>query len=98
MGAFICDKCNSVENTATGHYWDRNMDYIVEEQRGLALCSACGPHKHVSGKQEPKGKWHGRFKRVVLTAEMIANKEYDVSDLMHTRALDKLIVESKGIK
>jgi len=47
MGAFVCDKCGCLENTALSNYW-------VREEGSPALCSACDPEI---------GKWHGTFPR-----------------------------------
>jgi len=47
MGAFVCDKCGCLENTALSNYWTR-------EEGSPALCSACDPEI---------GKWHGAFLR-----------------------------------
>lgn len=49
MSLFVCDECETVENTATSRYWLRNVD-----GDGRALCSACDPEI---------GRWHGMFPR-----------------------------------
>lgn len=48
MGLFICEKCEAVENTALGYYWEA----LVSDTEKRKLCSQCH-----------SGKWHGRFPR-----------------------------------
>ena len=48
MPLFVCDECNSVDNTAVTHYWRSKMEETP------ALCSACDPEL---------GRWHGIFER-----------------------------------
>jgi len=48
MPLFVCDECNSVDNTATSHYWQSHMAGTP------ALCSACDPKS---------GRWHDIFER-----------------------------------
>jgi len=39
----------------------------IEDRKGLALCSACGPQKFSDGRPNEKmGEWHGQFDRVYL--------------------------------
>ena len=49
MSLFVCQECNTIENTALSNFWGRAMVFD-----GRALCSACDP---------AIGKWHGKFDR-----------------------------------
>lgn len=49
MSLYVCEECRTIENTALGLFWTRNV-----EGDGRALCSACAPEI---------GEWHGRFDR-----------------------------------
>jgi hypothetical protein len=49
VSLYVCEKCNTIENTALANFWPRRL---VND--GKALCSACDP---------AIGKWHGRFDR-----------------------------------
>lgn len=56
MSLFQCEKCGVIENTSTGHYWNRDSKYlrdIMGDDFGKALCSECGPEK----------KWHDYFEK-----------------------------------
>jgi len=48
MSTFICEKCGSVENTATSNYWVQQLD---DE---MFLCSECDPDIR---------KWHNKFEK-----------------------------------
>lgn len=62
MPMFVCDSCNSVENTALGVYWTKDMGLFGEEFNGKALCSECSPETYYDGSINKRGgKWHGRF-------------------------------------
>lgn len=76
MSMFVCDKCNTLENTALGHYWGRNSNYFGEELKGLALCSECTPKFYNDGSPCRKGgKWHGKFpKRQYTGKEEVINR------------------------
>lgn len=65
MGVFVCDECNTVENTALGHYWARSIiDFKDTTKNGKALCSACTPAEYVDGSSTINGSvWHNRFER-----------------------------------
>lgn len=63
MPLFVCEKCQTIENTALSNFWTRHLigggEFIFGEEsdlsaRTLALCSACDPKI---------GEWHGRFPR-----------------------------------
>ncbi len=68
MGLFVCAKCNTIENTALGHYWSHNYPENYkwtkenEQFKGKPLCSECMPTEfsngHLTG---ATGKWHGRW-------------------------------------
>jgi hypothetical protein len=68
MGLFICEKCQSVENTALGRWWSRADKYIWGETAGTALCSACTPAQFADGSPSRGGRWHGEFPRRRATA------------------------------
>lgn len=78
MPAFVCDICEGVDNTATGHYWDRHHDYFgVPELVGKALCSECTPSTFKNGvPNEDGGKWHGRFPKRKATEEGVKSGYY----------------------
>lgn len=66
MPIFVCDECNTMENTALGHYWARSIiDFKDESKNGKALCSACVPSEYSDGSISSKntGEWHDRFER-----------------------------------
>lgn len=66
MSLFVCDKCDTIENTALGLYW---RGHRHEAWFGIpnhsALCSACMPTHFLNGAvhREGTGEWHGQFKR-----------------------------------
>lgn len=76
MPLFVCDACETVENTALGHYWNRDDARWPPEVRGKALCSACGPTRYPNGSPTGLGRWHDRFTRArpEQTAEMVAQR------------------------
>lgn len=47
MGAFVCDSCGCLENTALSNYW-------IRKKGSPALCSECDPKIK---------RWHGCFER-----------------------------------
>lgn len=54
MSMFVCDNCDTYENTALGSYWGR--------EEGQRLCSACSP--------ERGQRWHRKFPRTqVISGE-----------------------------
>jgi hypothetical protein len=64
MSLFVCDKCGCVDNTATGHYWCKDMDMFEDPTlKGLALCSECAPDKFSDGSSSELGKWHSKFEK-----------------------------------
>lgn len=68
---FQCENCGCKENTALSDQrfvWHEEYDWTgIEDRKGKALCSACGPAKFKSGEPtEYGGKWHGVFERVYL--------------------------------
>lgn len=88
VSIFQCEKCGCGENTALGRYHTRNMDIWAEENRGLALCSACSPTQYASGekvggmKKDRVGSWHGKWSQTFYPkGEMSTNK---VGNLIHT--------------
>jgi hypothetical protein len=65
MGVFVCDSCESVENTALGHYWSRGLGLYDPDVDRNALCSECMPAQYKDGKHNKDGgKWHGKFPKV----------------------------------
>jgi len=74
MPLFVCDNCDTIDNTALGHFWSRHdAEMFAPEYVGKALCSACAPRTYRSGEpSQNSGQWHGRFKQVKATAEYIA--------------------------
>lgn len=57
MPLFACSKCETVENTATGHFWFNQL-------KGLpVLCSECGE----------AGVWHGKFRQRKADATCFVN-------------------------
>lgn len=57
MPLFACSKCETVENTATGHFWGRQMQGLP------VLCSECGE----------AGVWHGKFRQRKADATCFVN-------------------------
>lgn len=66
MPLFICDNCDTIENTACCWYWSRNDKSLGHD--GRALCSVCEP---------TIGKWHGRFPRQFATEETVKSAKAD---------------------
>ena len=54
MPLYMCSKCGSVDNTATGGFWHQEYKAIKAKQPVEPLCSACNPDM---------GKWHDQFPR-----------------------------------
>ena len=54
MPLYACSKCQTVENTALGGYWEQQIDAAEAGKQHEPLCSGCDPKI---------GKWHGRFPR-----------------------------------
>jgi len=75
MSLFQCQNCGCCENTACA-----SQGFVVmadcfdwagmEEKRGMALCSACGPTRYADGKPTRYGKWHEKFARAFLPKGM----------------------------
>jgi len=64
MPLFVCDECNSVDNTATGFYWAKGLVKFAEDRKnGKALCAACTPTHFEDGTPTHLGEWHGLFER-----------------------------------
>lgn len=64
MSLFVCDECNSVENTAIGIYWGRKLlKFADESKNGKGLCSACAPTHFSDGSPTNLGTWHDYFER-----------------------------------
>ena len=66
MSLFVCSKCHCIENTALCSYHSRKrvelFNWIgLEEYKGKALCSECGPLLYRDGTPTRLGKWHGKF-------------------------------------
>jgi len=78
MGLFVCQECKSIENTACGLWWSRNMSMWPPDVVGKALCSACAPKENSDGTATRYGKWHNRFPRKKATradADRVYNPE-----------------------
>lgn len=73
MPLFICDECDTIENTSLGHYWARDLKMFDDESKnGKALCSACTPPFYVSGRPSRHGgRWHNMFSREIATEEAL---------------------------
>ncbi len=72
MPLFVCDECQTIENTATGHYWMRDESCFADEsKKGKALCSACTPPMYRDGSSVEYSGWHGKFPREIATAELL---------------------------
>lgn len=77
MGRFICDECDVLENTARGHFWESrgesgNYDWFSDTSKNSkALCSQCMPSLYKDGKYTGRGKWHGHFKRTIMTEKYL---------------------------
>lgn len=54
MPLYMCRKCGSVDNTATGGYWAQQMNAHDAQRQHEPLCSACDP---------AVGSWHNLFPR-----------------------------------
>jgi hypothetical protein len=80
MPLFICDKCDTIENTALGRFWG------VKYKGGDALCSACMPELRYRDYAKG-GKWHGRFKRKKATLESL--KKEDLSNFIYLGRFEK---------
>lgn len=64
MPLFICEQCQTIENTATGRWWTRNSRNMwSKDNEGKALCSVCAPPKYVDGTRTEFGVWHDKFPR-----------------------------------
>ncbi len=95
MPVFICDNCHTIENTATGHYWSRNhKDITHKDDLGKAVCSACPPPRYSDGKLMSGGKWHGRWKQEILTAEMLINGIHKPDHFMPSKGLEEVMKEA----
>ena len=78
MGLFVCDKCHSIENTATSYYSlnHRNERHFEDVPKGMCLCSACTPLTFKSGAATKyKGKWHNTFPRDIATSLYVGEME-----------------------
>lgn len=54
MPLYMCTACGSVDNTATGGYWEQELRAYKAGKKFEPLCSACNPDI---------GAWHGKFER-----------------------------------
>lgn len=69
MSSFVCAKCNTVDNTATGLYWERNQPQIYQwdtnnyAYKGKPLCCLCAPKLHSDGTRTEYGRWHNKFEQ-----------------------------------
>lgn len=67
MSLYQCQRCGCIENTACGHYHCRTTDLFTDflpgTEKGMKLCSECGPRKYASGKPTEYGKWHNHFEK-----------------------------------
>jgi len=69
MALFVCDACGCLDNTARGHFWDRNSaKSYAPEYVGKALCCECGPPTFIDGKPTGYGTWTGRKPKQLATA------------------------------
>lgn len=62
MPLYRCTKCNIVENTALGGYWQQQMMAQRAGTKHEPLCSQCDPNI---------GQWHDKFPREAVTAEWL---------------------------
>lgn len=83
MPLFVCDNCESIDNTACGGtYWTRHINVWPEEVAGRALCVECTPDHYIDGtKYDNGGKWHNVFEKVTATPEII--KEYGQDNFIY---------------
>ena len=58
MPLYRCTKCDVVDNTATGGYWEQQLAAVKSDKPFKPLCSQC----HT-------GKWHGSFERKGITGD-----------------------------
>lgn len=66
MPLFVCENCQTVDNTALGFYWPRpytKWDKEFKNLNGKALCSCCIPNKFSDGSinENYNGEWHNKF-------------------------------------
>ena len=66
MGIFVCDKCDCMENTTQGQYWDKDYPgQYPPEYQGKALCSECASPTFADGTSTGIGRcWHGKWPKV----------------------------------
>ncbi len=74
MPLFVCDNCDTIDNTACAHFWSRHdAEMFAPEFVGKALCACCAPQQYLNGKPTTfDGQWHGRFPQQKASAEYIA--------------------------
>lgn len=63
MSLYRCTRCDAIENTATGGYWEQEMAAYQREEKVAPLCSECFT-----------GKWHGQFPKRGITAEWLQDR------------------------
>lgn len=59
MPLYRCTKCDVVENTACGGFWQQQMKAHEDGVKHEPLCSQCDPEI---------GEWHGKFPRQGVTS------------------------------
>lgn len=79
MPLFVCDRCDTIENTALGFYWGKwNYGWKDETLNGKALCSGCSPTQLADGTRNKRGGgWHGQFPREIATEAKLLKSGLD---------------------
>ena len=92
MPTFICDRCHSIENTATCMYHTRRhlQKYFGEEfVNNEMICSGCTPKQFLDGKPNKYGGWHNRFHREIATKQYVKEQASD-NRLAHSKGLEQV--------
>jgi hypothetical protein len=83
MGAFVCDSCGCIENTALGYFWSRGHGLYDSDIDRKAMCSECMPQVWGNGKPRADGaggKWHGKFPKVKWDGKReVMNRLFEMS-------------------
>jgi len=86
MATFICSLCETIENSATGEYWSKNINMFGQKYVDKVLCSCCVPLTYIDGNPTKyNGKWHGRFPKRLLSEYLL--EVIDDTDQLRTRIL-----------
>lgn len=89
MPTFVCDKCDTVDNTFYG-LTPMKSSLFDEALRESYLCSCCAPLKFASGEDSIfTGKWHGKFEKETWSQSGFPE------DVMNRVVLDRMSVTAK---